>query len=339
MATINKDFIKGALNRDIQQRNQAQQNMPKPQVESELQQKYDSTWGTNRIPVLSVNIEDIVDFTGKRGRKQPFKLDKKRVEVIAQSIKDIGLATPLIVRKYKDNKYQILSGHHRFHACKDLGWKQIPCRIVEVSDEDAERYVIECNIQRQKIAISEYSEIIVRYLDYKKDLGLTMDDISKKFGITRQQLSHYRNVYLLHPDLQEQIDFGRIYLETVDLWIKLTPEQQIKFAELVKDNPKKVVVNVGKRIADMFADYPLDEITPELYADCFSVQNKTRYKNKVYNNVWNKYPNIPVEKRISEEDLDKMVEDYLDDYITKNYEQAKAVEQTKTEEESEDLER
>jgi ParB-like chromosome segregation protein Spo0J len=40
---------------------------------------------------------------------------------------------PILVRKYKDG-YQVLDGHHRFHAYKAAGAKTIPGKIVPDSD-------------------------------------------------------------------------------------------------------------------------------------------------------------------------------------------------------------
>lgn len=316
-----------------------------------LEVEYDNTWGKQKAGevVEEINIALLTTFKGKNGRKQPFKLNKDKVEKLAESIRDIGLATPLIVR-VKNDKYQILSGHHRFDACKKLGMEKIPCIIRKVSDQDAEKYVMECNIQRLKLLPSEYGKILERYMDIKETLDLTVEEVANKFGFSRKMLYRYVNLSKLTEDLQDQVDYERIYIEAIDLLVKLSEEQQNKLCEFIKLYPNKtIVVNSGKNILDMFAENDLENITIEMYLECFNKPKKNGYKNKIYNNVYKKY-DVPEDKQIDEKEIDKLVTDYLDDYFSKRFEKAKVQEIVKEEvkeetkdeiieEESEDLER
>ena len=92
-------------------------------IPNALQESYEKQWGT-QAPVtkvasgetiVKVPIDKLKPFKDKKGRKQPFKIDKQKVASLVASMKDVGLITPLVVRPYEDG-YQILSGHHRFKA-------------------------------------------------------------------------------------------------------------------------------------------------------------------------------------------------------------------------------
>lgn len=69
---------------------------------------------------------------------------------IADSIKKIGLLQPIIVRTL-ENHFEIVAGNRRYHACKKLGWRKIPCHVVELDDKSAFEVSIIENVQRNTL--------------------------------------------------------------------------------------------------------------------------------------------------------------------------------------------
>jgi len=57
------------------------------------------------------------------------------IKSIADSIRRFGFGSPIVARK--SNK-QVIAGHTRLQAAKMLGLKQVPVRLLDVSDRDAE---------------------------------------------------------------------------------------------------------------------------------------------------------------------------------------------------------
>ena len=61
-----------------------------------------------------INVRDIYPF-----ENHPFKvLDDEKMEELIESIKEYGILTPVIVRKDRDDLYQMISGHRRLRAAK-----------------------------------------------------------------------------------------------------------------------------------------------------------------------------------------------------------------------------
>lgn len=96
-----------------------------------------------------------------------FKLyDGERLEDMINSIKANGVLTPIIVRPAPNDegKYEILAGHNRCNAAKMAGLKAVPGVIKEnLSDEDAEMYVIETNTMQRgfnDLSVSEQAAVI-----------------------------------------------------------------------------------------------------------------------------------------------------------------------------------
>ena len=86
----------------------------------------------------------------------PFKvLDDEKMDELVDSIKENGILTPVIVRKDRDDLYEMISGHRRLHAAKIAGLETIPAIIKEMDDDEAVIYMVDSNLQREEILPSE----------------------------------------------------------------------------------------------------------------------------------------------------------------------------------------
>jgi ParB family chromosome partitioning protein len=71
--------------------------------------------------LITLPLDDI--RVGKRHRR-----DMGDIDALAQSIEDIGLLHPIIV----DEGGRLLAGARRLAACKRLGWRKIPVKVLRV---------------------------------------------------------------------------------------------------------------------------------------------------------------------------------------------------------------
>lgn len=95
----------------------------------------------------------------------PLRNGSKNVQELADSISKIGLLSPILVRITESGKFEVIAGNRRFKACKSLGWKKIPCHIVELDDRHAfEASIIE-NIQRNTLNIIEEGMAFRKYVN------------------------------------------------------------------------------------------------------------------------------------------------------------------------------
>lgn len=95
-----------------------------------------------------------------------FKLyEGERLNDMVQSVKTKGILTPIIVRAIDDGeKYEILAGHNRTNAAKLAGLTSVPAVVKEnLSDEDAEMYVVETNVMQRgfdDLSITERAAVV-----------------------------------------------------------------------------------------------------------------------------------------------------------------------------------
>jgi len=64
------------------------------------------------------------------------------VQPVAASIEEFGFGAPIVVQAGSN---MIIAGHTRLKAAIRLGWKKVPCRILEITDRNAERLAIADN--------------------------------------------------------------------------------------------------------------------------------------------------------------------------------------------------
>jgi sulfiredoxin len=62
--------------------------------------------------------------------KRRAMLDAKKTQEIAESILQVGLQTPILVRK-DGERFVLVEGLHRLEACKQLGEETIPGYLVQ----------------------------------------------------------------------------------------------------------------------------------------------------------------------------------------------------------------
>ena len=89
-------------------------------------------------------------------KNHPFKvLDNDEMKTLENSIQNNGLMEAVIIRPKKDGRFEMISGHRRLMACKNLGLETIPCRIRDLTDDEATIYMVDSNLHREKLLPSE----------------------------------------------------------------------------------------------------------------------------------------------------------------------------------------
>ena len=111
----------------------------------------------------------------------PFKVrDDDDMLNLIESIRAQGVLTPCMVRKKKDGRYELISGHRRKRACELLGMDTLRCEIFDLSKEQATILMTESNFQRSTILPSEKAFAYKMRLDAMKMLVSRMVENQKK---------------------------------------------------------------------------------------------------------------------------------------------------------------
>lgn len=99
-------------------------------------------------------------------------LNPERVQGLVANLANNPLASPVILRAVEGtDEVELVAGHHRVQAFKELKREEIPGVEVELSDDEAERLVFYDNLLAPSLS------------DYEKYLGLSKRRGSRGFGL------------------------------------------------------------------------------------------------------------------------------------------------------------
>lgn len=102
----------------------------------------------------------------------PFHVRKDmEMNELVDSIRESGVIVPLIVRSRPEGGYEIISGHRRCEACRELGIEKVPVRVQELTDDEATILMVNSNIQREHVLPSEKAFAYKMRMDAMKHQG------------------------------------------------------------------------------------------------------------------------------------------------------------------------
>lgn len=128
--------------------------------------------------------------------KEPVRdIDGATINDLRDSILQVGVLVPILVKSKREGKYEIIFGNHRYYAAKVAGLKTIPARIMKVTDREALFLSLKENIQR--LELDPYSEGKA-YCRLKKELGMSegdiADEVKKTITRVRERMQLYSNL-------------------------------------------------------------------------------------------------------------------------------------------------
>ena len=272
-------------------------------IPAELEESYTSVWGSNKENIIYIETTRLIPFVDKYGNTQPFKLNEKKVSQIAASAKDIGIVTPLTVRA-KGDLYEIIAGHHRLEAAKQIGQLKVPCIVRKYTDEEMYTVLAESNIQRDRTLPSEYGRIFARYMEIRESEDLTAEEIAAKFDISKKTMYRYINVNSLIPELQDMTDSKIINIGAVDTISQLSEDEQIALA-VVLDEEKAVFSTAMAKQLKTLSDNAEGELTEE------DIRTLLEHKKAAHKSVQRSISDFVVNRYFMPDASDKEVEDTI----------------------------
>jgi ParB family chromosome partitioning protein len=163
------------------------------------------------------------------------EFDEEALVELANSIREIGIITPITLRQTTDGKYQIIAGERRWRAAKAAGLTTIPAYIRTVEDEGVMEMALVENIQREDL---NAIEIALAYQHMADAIGMTQERISERVGKSRTSVTNFMRLLKLPAQIQmalknHEIDMGHARaLLAID-----SPSAQIKlFKDIQKNN-------------------------------------------------------------------------------------------------------
>lgn len=179
----------------------------------------------------------------------PFKvLDDELMEQTVESIKQIGIVSPLIVRTDPEGGYEILSEHRRLHAAQLAGLETVPVIVKEMDDDAAVIFMVDSNLQRENILPSERAFSYKMKLEAMKHQGergdltsyqlgqksvgmVSRDIVAEQAGDSSRNVQRFIRLTNLIPEILDMVDKKKIAFNPAVELSYLKPEEQKNFLE------------------------------------------------------------------------------------------------------------
>jgi ParB family transcriptional regulator, chromosome partitioning protein len=135
------------------------------------------------------------------------RVDPRRLEELAASIRESGLVQPILARRLGTARYQIIAGERRWRAAQLAGLAQLPVVLREVPDDRLLELALVENIQRQELSPLEEAHAFHRLQD---ELGLSQEDVARKVGRDRSTVANTLRLLRLPREVKGLLDDGKL---------------------------------------------------------------------------------------------------------------------------------
>jgi len=167
--------------------------------------------------------------------------DPNALAELAASIQAQGVLQPIVVRPAavrpavegsgSRERFILILGERRFRASKMAGKTTIPAIVKRVSEQQAAEMTLVENLQRQDL---ECLDQALAFAKLSTEFRLTQEDIGKRVGVSREQVSNYLRLLKLPPEVQMALRKKELTYSHARLLLALEDDSQItKVARVV----------------------------------------------------------------------------------------------------------
>lgn len=139
-------------------------------------------------------------------RQPRVNFDDQALEELRDSIIEVGLLQPVVVRKLEDvgaaPRYELIMGERRWRACKEAGLDRIPAIVRSTGDDELLRDALLENLQRQELDPLEEAAAYQQLLD---DFGATHGELAQRLGRSRSHITNTLRLLNLPPKVQTRV--------------------------------------------------------------------------------------------------------------------------------------
>jgi ParB family chromosome partitioning protein len=232
---------------------------------------------------------------------QPSRLNPRlevnieRLNELAESIKEVGLLEPIIVRPVGD-KFEVVVGERRYRASQQAGLKMIPAIVRDYADDEVVQLNLIENVQREELSAVEKGRVCKYLLSECSAKYPSQVAIAEKIGVSPETISNWlRTVevipeeaqgYIAPSTMSGEVPRGKIDYQTA---VKVgrsvhDPEKQVEIIKELAERhrPVKERTLIIEKIAnepEKSVEEAIEEVATATIAMNFSAEDKEMLAN------------------------------------------------------------
>jgi ParB family transcriptional regulator, chromosome partitioning protein len=161
----------------------------------------------NRLaPVDGASFVEIETDRISPNPRQPRQVfDEEAMAELVDSIREVGLLQPVVVRTIGHGSYELVMGERRWRAVQKAGLATIPAIVRETAEQDMLRDALLENLHRSQLNPLEEAAAYQQLLD---DFSCTQEELSRRLGRSRPQISNTLRLLRLPGAVQRRVAAG-----------------------------------------------------------------------------------------------------------------------------------
>lgn len=188
---------------------------------------------------------DQIDHNPHQTRKE---FEPELLEELANSIQVQGVLQPIMVRPGSEGRFILILGERRLRASKLAGKTTIPVIVKRVSEQQAAEMTLVENLQREDLDCLDQA---AAFANLSTEFKLTQEEIGKRVGVSREQVSNYLRLLKLPIDVLTALRKGDLTYSHARVLLSLHDDSQISKVAKVAITKKMSVVLLEEMVLDI----------------------------------------------------------------------------------------
>ena len=209
--------------------------------------------------------------------EHPFQVrDDELMQQTIDSIQQVGILTPVILRPDDAGGFEMISGHRRLYAAGLAGLETIPAIVRNMTDDEAIIFMVDSNLQRETILPSERAKAYKMKMDAIRrtagrpsknsvQVGQNFDGktsrelLSESSPDSPSQIRRYIRLNELDPALLKMVDDGKIgFTPAVELSF-LNPQEQTMLLDTIDSEQATPSLSQAQRMKKLSSEGKLTD--------------------------------------------------------------------------------
>lgn len=216
---------------------------------------------------------------------------------LAESIRNVGLVQPLIVRPVGDH-YEVVVGERRYRACQQAGLEKVPVIIKDYSDDQVVELNLIENVQREDLSAVEKGKSCKLLMEKYPNKYPNVKDLSERLGVSPTSIGAWLQLVSAPSEIQRMIApaqkigvpraKGKLDYDTaVSITNRIKePERQIEVAREIAKRPiyrrtaREVIARVAKEV-----EKPVEEVIREVVEAPYEMPFRLKHMKRILEGI------------------------------------------------------
>ena len=208
--------------------------------------------------IVYLDLSDLHPF-----KDHPFGVrDDAEMKSLVESIRNGGVNQPALVRPREGGGYEIIAGHRRQMASQLAGYRNMPCIVRNMTDDEAILAMTDDNLrQRETILPSEKAMSLKMQYEAIKHQGargdsaeagkLSLESVGQRNGMSVKTVQRYIWLNDLVPELKQTMDDGKLSFTPAVEISRVRPKHQKYIAVSIEGQQASPSKGQAKRLREL----------------------------------------------------------------------------------------